>query len=88
MANATTPYDSMTPELNRLEKKVDILLEAVTKLVLFEERQSVQAVAIKTIGIKVDKVEKDLDKWVQRGIGVWAFAATVFTLYQSLQGTT
>jgi hypothetical protein len=78
----------MTQEFNRLEAKVDSLLEAVTKLVLFEERQSVQAATIKTLGIKVDKVEKDLDKWVQRGIGVWAFAVTTFTLYQSLQGTT
>jgi hypothetical protein len=86
MANATTPYDSMTPELNRLEKKVDVLLEAVTKLVLFEERQSVQAVAIKTIGIKVDQVEKDLDKWVNRGVGSWAIAATGLFLFQVFGG--
>ena len=77
----------MTHELERLEKKVDILLEAVAKLVLLEERQTVQADTIRAIGIKVDRVEKDLDKWVQRGIGIWAFAATAFTLYQALKGS-
>ncbi len=88
MAAGSTGYYPMTHELERLEKKVDILLEAAAKLVLLEERQTVQADTIKAIEIKVDRVEKDLDKWVQRGIGVWAFAATAFTLYQALQGTT
>lgn len=77
----------MTHEFERLEKKVDILLEAVAKLVLLEERQTVQADTIRAIEIKVDKMEKDLDKWVQRGIGIWAFAATAFALYRALQGT-
>lgn len=76
----------MTQEFNRLEAKVDSLLEAVTKLVLFEERQSVQAVAIMGISVKLEKVEKDLDKWIQRGIGAWALVITLWTVLQSYRG--
>lgn len=87
MAESTTYYDLMTPELIRLEKKVDTLLDAVTKLVLFEERQSVQSLAITRLADRTDDVEKKLDMWVNRGVGAWAIAAIAFTIYQALKVT-
>jgi hypothetical protein len=77
----------VTPELDRLERKVDTLLEAVTKLVLFEERQSVQSLAITSLANRTDDVEKKLDMWINRGVGAWAIAATALTLYQTFKGT-
>ncbi len=76
----------MSPELDRLERKVDSLLDAVTKLVLFEERQHVQATAITSLTYRTDKVEKKLDMWINRGVGAWAIAATALTIYQTLNG--
>ena len=69
--------------LHRLESKVDDLTDAVTKLVLFEERQSVQAIAITTLTARVDTSERKLDMWINRGVGVWAFAIAAFTLFKT-----
>ena len=68
---------------HRLERKVDDLTDAVTKLVLFEERQTVQALAITSLSSRVESTEQKLDMWVNRGIGVWAFAVTIFTVYKA-----
>lgn len=67
----------------RLENKVDSLTDAITKLVLFEERQSVQALAISAIVTRVTITEQKLDMWINRGIGVWALAMTAFTFYKA-----
>lgn len=87
---------------NRLEEKVDALVAAVNRLVLFEERQAVQALAIventkisERIVIRMTDVESrllhrieagevKLAMWINRGIGVWALAATLFTVYKAL----
>lgn len=68
---------------HRLERKVDDLTDAVTKLVLFEERQTVQSLAITSLSSRVTSTEQKLDMWVNRGIGVWAFAVTIFTVYKA-----
>jgi hypothetical protein len=73
----------MTPEFIRLENKVDSLLEAVTKLVIYEERQSVQALAIATLSSRTTAVEQKLDMWINRGVGVWALAASGLALYKT-----
>ena len=70
-------------DLNRVELKLDSLMDAVTKLVLFEERQAVQALAINGLTARVSLQEKILAQWVNRGIGIWAFAITAFALFQS-----
>ena len=76
----------MTPNtydpFRRLEQKVDDLTEAVTKLVLFEERQAVQALAITSLSTRVSAAEQKLDMWVNRGIGVWALAVAALAAYR------
>lgn len=105
-----------TTDLYRIERKVDGLTAAINKLVLFEERQTVQALAIienaKSIkgiedrhALEVKRLEADLahaeDKladrielgevklamWINRGIGVWALAVTLFTVYKAFAPT-
>ena len=53
----------MTPtnDLYRIESKVDDLTQAVTKLVLFEERQTVQAISIAALTLRVASTEQKLD---------------------------
>ena len=73
----------MTPsDFSRLEDKVDILTDAVTKLVLFEERQTVQALAINNLTIRTDAVERKLDMWINRGVGAWALLASVLAIFK------
>lgn len=80
----------MTDEdFRRLESKVDKLADAVTKLVLVEERIANQGERIGRVEQRVTAVEtassktdKTLQMWVNRGIGVWGLAVTVFALVQ------
>ncbi len=79
----------MEADLRRLEEKVDKLTDAVMRLVLIEERQSTQGERIGKVEASVAvheasilAVDRKIDKWVNRGIGVWAFAVTMFTLIQ------
>lgn len=77
----------MTPtvdDIRRLEDKLDILTDAITKLVLFEERQSIQALAIAKLTDTVTAVERKLDMWVNRGMGVWAVAAVMFAVFKTM----
>lgn len=85
----------------RLEEKVDALVVAVNRLVLFEERQAVQALAIiengrsikelnSMLSARIDKVDKRIEEaeaklamWINRGVGVWALAVTLFTAYKA-----
>lgn len=76
-------------DFERLEAKVDKLTEAMTKLVLFEERQANQgerigrveaAMAVATS--KISDVDKKVEQWVNRGIGVWVMAGVVFAAIQ------
>lgn len=75
----------MTPEnFQRLEDKVDTLTDAITRLVLFEERQSVQAVTLASLQAnhtanveRLQALEGLVNRWINRGIGAWAVAAIV-----------
>jgi hypothetical protein len=76
-------------DFRRLESKVDKLGDAITKLVLVEERISNQGERIGRVEQRVTAVEtassktdKTLQMWVNRGIGVWGLAVTVFALLQ------
>lgn len=78
-------------DFKRLENKVDKLTDAVSKLILFEERQATQGERIGAVEAKVSvhesslqRVDRKIDQWVNRGIGVWAAAAIVFSLFQYL----
>lgn len=80
----------MTDEdFKRLESKVDRLGEAVGKLILFEERQANQGERIgkaeqrvAVVETQITKLDNKVEKWVNRGIGVWALAITLFSLMQ------
>ena len=75
----------------RLEKKVDKLTDALNKLVIFEERQMNQGVRIgdleKELAISqasLAALERKVDQWVNRGMGIWAFAVAVWTIVEFL----
>jgi hypothetical protein len=76
-------------DFRRLESKVDKLTDAVGKLILFEERQANQGARIGDVETKIgihdaalQRVDKKVDQWVNRGVGVWAAAAIVYSLVQ------
>jgi hypothetical protein len=79
-------------DFRRLESKVDKLTDAVGKLILFEERQATQGSRIGSIETKIgvhevhlQRIDKKVDQWVNRGVGVWAAAAVVFALVKYLE---
>lgn len=83
----TTPVSQ--EDFNRLEAKVDKLTDAISKLILFEERQATQGERIGRCETKLAVLEQQLnrvdvkvERWVNRGIGVWALAVTLFALVQ------
>ena len=75
------------PGFLRLEAKVDKLTDAVMRLVVIEERQTAQAERIGAVEAKVTaaetaivKVDRRVDQWVNRGIGIWLAAVAVMGL--------
>ena len=76
-------------DFRRLESKVDKLTDAVGKLILFEERQATQGERIGNVEVKIgihdaalQRVDRKIDQWVNRGMGVWAAVAIVFSIIQ------
>ena len=71
----------------RLEEKVDRLAAAIEKLVLIEERQATQGARLGALEQRCAAneaanlaVDRKVDQWVNRGIGVWAIAGVIFAL--------
>lgn len=80
-------------DLRRLESKVDRLTEAITTLVRLEERQATQGQRLGNLEERVTaaeatllSVDRKLEQWVNRGIGLWSFAVVAWTLYLALKG--
>jgi uncharacterized coiled-coil protein SlyX len=76
-------------DFRRLESKVDKLTDAIQRLILIEERQSSQGerigkceASIAVHDTAIHKTDRKVDQWINRGIGVWAAAAVLFTLVQ------
>jgi hypothetical protein len=76
-------------DFRRLENKVDKLTDAVTRLILIEERQSSQGERIgkceSSLAVHdtmINKTDRKVEQWVNRGIGVWGAAIVLFTLVQ------
>lgn len=76
-------------DFHRLEGKVDKLSDAIQKLILFEERQVNQGERIGAVEQRVTavevtttKIDKKVEMWINRGIGVWGLAVTIFALVQ------
>ena len=76
-------------DFRRLESKVDKLTDAVGKLILFEERQANQGTRIGAVETQLSihesmlqRTDRKIDQWINRGIGIWAAAAVVFSFVQ------
>lgn len=76
-------------DFRRLESKVDRLGEAIQKLILVEERQANQGARIGTLEQRIavaetshTKLDRKVEMWINRGIGVWGLAVTLFALVQ------
>jgi hypothetical protein len=76
-------------DFRRLESKVDKLTDAVGKLILIEERQANQGARIGAVEAQLSvqdamlqRVDRKVDQWVNRGVGIWAAAAIVFSFVQ------
>lgn len=85
--------DIARDDFERLETKVDKMADSLSKLILIEERQSSQGERIGKVESRVSACEalvtsldKKMDQWVNRGVGVWALAAILFAIYKSLHG--
>ena len=82
----------MTQEIfARMESKIDKLTEAVTRLVLIEERQTRQGERIGALEQRAAVIEdkalvtkEKLDKWINRGVGVWGVVLALFAIYKLL----
>lgn len=76
-------------DFRRFEKKIDLLSEAIGKLVLVEERQSNQKVEIAELHkdveanrVAIEKLQRQVDQWINRGIGVWGVAIVIFAILE------
>ena len=76
-------------DFKRLENKVDRLGEAIQKLILVEERQATQGTRIGVVEQRVAsletahwKLDRKVEMWVNRGIGVWGLAVSLFALLE------
>jgi hypothetical protein len=81
--------ESYSEDLRRLESKVDKLTDAVQRLILIEERQSSQGerigkceASIAVHDTMINKTDRKVDQWVNRGIGVWVAATVLFAMVQ------
>jgi hypothetical protein len=77
----------LNEDLKRIETKVDKLTDAVTRLILVEERQTAQGVrigALENKSVELDRdvreVDRKVDRWVNMGVGAWALLATAYAL--------
>lgn len=73
-------------DFERLETKLDRLADAVSRLVVIEERQSSQGQRtgaieqrLSTVEEHVRNVDKKLDQWINRGVGMWAIVCLAAT---------
>jgi hypothetical protein len=76
-------------DLKRIETKVDKLTDAVTRLILVEERQTAQGIRIGSLENKAVKFEQDIhrvdrkvERWVNMGMGAWAIVVVIFAFVQ------
>jgi len=76
-------------DFSRLEGKVDKLADAIQRLILIEERQTMQGERIgkceSALAVQestIYRVDSKVERWVNRGIGVWAVAVVLFALLQ------
>lgn len=73
-------------DLERLEGKIDTLSEAINKLVLLEERQSLLVKQVDKLESQHDhtrdeivRIDSKIDKWVNRGFGAYGILVMILT---------
>jgi molybdopterin converting factor small subunit len=78
-----------TEDFARLEDKVNSIADALNKLILVEERQLTQGERIGKLEAelaatkeKLTLTKENLDRWVNRGIGVWVAVGTIAAMYE------
>lgn len=78
-------------DFDRLEIKVDKLVDAISRLVLVEERILAHSMRLSKVEDSVEagnkeivKVDRKVDQWINRGIGVWGLAAIGFAAFQAM----
>lgn len=76
-------------DFKRLEGKVDKLADAIQRLILIEERQTTQGERIgkveSTVAVHetaIQRTDRKVDQWVNRGIGVWAVAVAIIAMVE------
>lgn len=76
-------------DFRRLESKVDKLTDAIQRLILIEERQSSQGerigkceAGLAVHEVSIQKTDRKVDQWINRGIGVWVAATVLFAIVQ------
>ena len=81
-------------DLAKLEKKIDRITQALDNLIRLEERFALQGTRIGDLEKEVvankaniSAIEKKVEQWINRGIGVWAFASFIWILLQFLSRT-
>lgn len=79
---------------NRLEDKVDKLTDAIAHLVRVEERQIAHTDLIAELQRRFESqredllmVDKKLDLWINRAVGVWAVSAVIWTVFVAMRGS-
>lgn len=77
--------------LLRIEEKLDKLTEAVTRLVVIEERQLTQGqrlgaleVKTETLAQRLENTDRVLQKWINFGMGAWAVVGVLFALWKTV----
>jgi hypothetical protein len=83
--------DPMQLGLARLERKVDKIATILNKFILFEERQANQREeidgihnSIRDLYSKVEANEKQIQKWINLGVGGWTVIITLWAIYTNL----
>jgi hypothetical protein len=78
-------------DFKRLETKVDKLTDAVSKLILVEERLANQGErigrverAVAVVETNVSKLDRTVSTWINRGIGAWALLLLIWSVGQKL----
>ena len=75
----------------RIENQLLKLTDAVSKLLVYEERQNTQALtltahtsALATATEAIRALDRRLDMWINRGMGAWAVVGISWTIYKTL----
>lgn len=83
--------DTTQMSLARLDRKIDKITAILNKFILFEERQSNQREeidgihnSIRELYAKVEANEKQIQKWINLGVGGWTVIITAWAIYTNL----